>query len=36
MNSLELNNVIEILQLLIIDMKRNKMIPEEKNAIPEV
>ena len=35
MNSLELNNVIEILQLLIIDMKRNKMIPEEKNAIPE-
>ena len=35
MNSLELNNVIEILQLLIIDMKRNKIIPEEKNAIPE-
>ena len=35
MNSLELNNVIEILQLLIIDMKKNKMIPEEKNAIPE-
>ena len=35
MNSLELNNVIEILQLLIIDMKRNKLALEEKDAIPE-
>lgn len=35
MNSLELNNVVEILQLLIIDMKRNKLVVEEKDAIPE-
>jgi hypothetical protein len=35
MNSLELNNIIEILQLLIIDMKRNKLAFEEKDAIPE-
>lgn len=35
MNSLELNNVIEILQLLIIDMKKNKLVLEEKNVIPE-
>ena len=35
MNSLELNNVIEILQLLIIDMKINKLVLEEKNVIPE-
>ena len=35
MNSLEQNNFIEILQLLIIDMKKNKFVTEEKNVIPE-